>query len=515
MKEKLAKYIAAVFLAGAVTLTGCQSQQNADTSSASSQPETQESAPAEHTTAQTDSSQPADTTTSQDETEPPEVTEPYTSESPMTQLEIDVPLPEPIELPDENEQPPFTADMVLLSVRPDDKEITTEFESITLVYNFMIFDEEVSYEYEFGCEYSLEKKDENGEWQTVPFSEEAAWNTLAYVIGNRNDIRSTSTTVSLADDFYAEPLTAGEYRVAKPMPDDVVLYDEFTMYDYSKYDRSEYEVESASGTYQLNIDEIQDDRYICSMIWPYPAVYEVMCDTASYGYCVNDHIEVQYEPMYRIEEYRFRLIPVSIVPSDFELDPDVVYKPVIYLYPELPMPISVKLDFNGELTLTEPQYKDGWTVKAMPNGKLEAADGTQYSYLFWEGEPSYKLEYTDGFCVAGSDTAAFLSEKLAYLGLEQNEIRDLLEFWLPHMEGNTYNVIRFHSEDYTSNAPLAVSPAPDTAIRVYMSFAPSDVYVELNEQHLEKAPERSGFTLIEWGGSITSLDSVRSAIKAD
>lgn len=39
-------------------------------------------------------------------------------------------------------------------------------------------------------------------------------------------------------------------------------------------------------------------------------------------------------------------------------------KPVIYLYPEEIMEVTVKLDYNGELICTYPNYDEGWTVTA-------------------------------------------------------------------------------------------------------------------------------------------------------
>ena len=36
-------------------------------------------------------------------------------------------------------------------------------------------------------------------------------------------------------------------------------------------------------------------------------------------------------------------------------------KPVLYLYPEEEMEVTVTLDFDGTLTSTYPAYGDGWT----------------------------------------------------------------------------------------------------------------------------------------------------------
>ena len=43
---------------------------------------------------------------------------------------------------------------------------------------------------------------------------------------------------------------------------------------------------------------------------------------------------------------------------------DLAAKPVLYLYPEEEMEVTVTLDFDGTLTSTYPAYGDGWTVTA-------------------------------------------------------------------------------------------------------------------------------------------------------
>ena len=92
-------------------------------------------------------------------------------------------------------------------------------------------------------------------------------------------------------------------------------------------------------------------------------------------------------------------------------------KPVIYLYPEQETTVSVSLDYAGTLTATYPAYEDGWRVTAEPDGTLYDENGNEYSYLFWEGENNTDYDFSTGFCVAGVDTADFLREKLAEIGL--------------------------------------------------------------------------------------------------
>ncbi len=176
-------------------------------------------------------------------------------------------------------------------------------------------------------------------------------------------------------------------------------------------------------------------------------------------------------------------------------------KPVIYLYPEEQTDVSVKVQLpeGGRLTTTYPDYGEGWNVTAMPDGTLYDANGNEYYCLFWEGTGAAKLDMSRGFCVRGEDTAAFLREKLMYIGLTAREANEFIIYWLPQMQDNPYNIVTLHTSDYAAGVPLDVSPAPDTQIRVFMTFAPSDEPVETEEQNLPHY-ERTGFTLVEWGG---------------
>lgn len=180
-------------------------------------------------------------------------------------------------------------------------------------------------------------------------------------------------------------------------------------------------------------------------------------------------------------------------------------KPVIYLYPEKETEVSVKVgNADLELTCTYPAYNDGWKVTAAPDGAL-SADGKTYRYLYWEGEGAANWDFTEGFCVAVKDTAAFLEDSLAKLGLNQKEANEFIVYWLPRMQENAYNLVSFQKENYDAAAPLTVEPAPDTLIRVFMVYKPLGEAVAVKPQELS-APERRGFTVVEWGGSYVNGD---------
>ena len=178
---------------------------------------------------------------------------------------------------------------------------------------------------------------------------------------------------------------------------------------------------------------------------------------------------------------------------------EVSAKPVIYLYPEQETMVSVSLDYAGTLTATYPAYENGWTVTAEPDGTLYDENGDEYSYLFWEGEDKTDYDFSKGFCVAGADTADFLREKLAEIGLTPREYNEFIVYWLPKMQDNPYNLIAFQSERYTDTAKLDIDPTPDSLLRVFMAWKPLHKAQNIEPQTF--APfTRDGFTVVEWGG---------------
>lgn len=175
-------------------------------------------------------------------------------------------------------------------------------------------------------------------------------------------------------------------------------------------------------------------------------------------------------------------------------------KPVIYLYPQETMTVEVSLDFGGKLTCTYPKYESGWKVIAQPDGTLlNVNDNREYSYLFWEGLDDNDYDLSEGFVVKGEDTAAFLQEKLALLGLLPHEYNEFIVYWLPKMQENPYNLITFQTDAYTEFAKLSIIPQPDSLLRVFMVYQALEEPMEVKEQELTGF-DREGFTVVEWGG---------------
>jgi len=220
------------------------------------------------------------------------------------------------------------------------------------------------------------------------------------------------------------------------------------------------------------------------------------------GYCVIVPTEKNVKTVRRERAY---------LPEDLEADedddmPPEPEKPIIYLYPTEETEVTVKLGYEDLVTVSYPKYEGAWKVLARPDGSLtDLSTGRNLYALYYESiSPiDYKIE-KDGFVVRGEDSIEFLEEKLAVLGLTDREAEEFIVYWLPRLEANPYNYIRFATtEEISRTMPLDIQPAPDTTIRILMGYQGLEQPIEVVEQKLE-TPAREGFTAVEWGGFVIS-----------
>ena len=209
----------------------------------------------------------------------------------------------------------------------------------------------------------------------------------------------------------------------------------------------------------------------------------------------NGYQEIMFD--FNIKEHAYYKCEIKL--KQFEIE-----KPVIYLYPTQKQTIEVQLNYNGALTHTYPKYPtEGWQVIAEPNGTLWDKNGMEYYALFWEGKPHKQIIPKDGFVIAGKETAAFLEEKLAYLGLNRKEANEFIMYWLPRMEENNYNFIHFSGKQYEEQAALIINPKHETIIRVMMLTQALEYKINIPLQDLNSLKnKRKGYTVVEWGGCL-------------
>lgn len=179
-------------------------------------------------------------------------------------------------------------------------------------------------------------------------------------------------------------------------------------------------------------------------------------------------------------------------------------KPIIYLYPKEDTQVSVKLGNEDKITSSYPTYTSGgWNVLAKPTGDLiDLNSGRNLYSLYYECDNSEHFSMKkDGFVVESEKLVEFLEEKLSILGLTEREAEEFIVYWLPRLQANKYNYIRFATiDEINQNMPLEFSTNPDTLIRVLMTYKPLEHPIDVEEQQLS-TPERKGFVAVEWGGT--------------
>lgn len=221
--------------------------------------------------------------------------------------------------------------------------------------------------------------------------------------------------------------------------------------------------------------------------------------THSLQFYLNQHYHEVYAMVHAEGQHRY-YFTVHFSPSPTMI---MTEKPVIYLYPEKVTDVNVVVEPKGELSFTYPKYDGGWDVQAHPDGKLQIGDNA-YNYLFWEstenGSPSNE-NMSEGFVIAGKESTEFLEEKLRIAGLNSRERTDFITYWAPRMVQHENVFVQFKfNEECNAFAELKVNPAPDQAYRIYILWRPTDAVLIAPKAQEIPVLNRSGFTLVEWGG---------------
>ena len=180
--------------------------------------------------------------------------------------------------------------------------------------------------------------------------------------------------------------------------------------------------------------------------------------------------------------------------------PDIIEKPVLYLYPTENASIKVKFEHPEYLTTTYPKYNDGWSVNADTNGNLYDENGKYYYALYWEEDYHNKPSFKEGFYVEKDDAIEFLEEKLSIIGLNDRERNEFIMYWLPILESNKKSLVYFElTESKEKYNKLIIDPKPDSLLRITMHVKKVNRKINIKEQELPTF-NRVGFVAVEWGG---------------
>lgn|GEM_PF-1698936 len=188
-------------------------------------------------------------------------------------------------------------------------------------------------------------------------------------------------------------------------------------------------------------------------------------------------------------------------------------KPAIYLYPEKPVELTVKVKPQGKITVSDPDHGlTGWRVLASPDGTIVPLNtqysilNTKYPYLYYEAELSKVKTPTEGWVVEKGNLENFFRSILPQLGLNEKESQDFLDYWLVKLSsGEKWFIGLIDRAELDRVEPIEFSVPPDNFIRVRFYFE------EIGQSspppqapQLPQLPHRSGFTAIDWGGILAN-----------
>lgn len=184
-------------------------------------------------------------------------------------------------------------------------------------------------------------------------------------------------------------------------------------------------------------------------------------------------------------------------------------KPVIYLYPEKPTYVSIKIKTTGKVVVSDPLYPEetGWeNILALPGGSLIYKNKV-YSELFYETNVNSVKTPKNGVVVESINIKHTLYDLTNKLGLIKPEQDELVDYWLPRLNGLNKKYILISlidKETKEKTDKVIINPLPDTRIEFILYFKGLDTKLNVLGLALPPTPKRIGFTEVEWGGTIAT-----------
>jgi len=197
----------------------------------------------------------------------------------------------------------------------------------------------------------------------------------------------------------------------------------------------------------------------------------------------------------------FSIIGIVLHNPPPDLNTPTYRKPVIYLYPTEKTTLTVTLEIDGTMLISEPTYGDGWNIEVTPDGLINGF----YKYLFYEAEVTTTIIPNEGWCVKFENLEFWMDDILNRLGFNENEINDFKEYWLEELPFSNYYEIHMLEEKFLEeHLKLVISPKPNVIIRAMFTFKPLEKEISTIKPDLI-TPTREGFVMVEWGGILYSL----------
>lgn len=158
--------------------------------------------------------------------------------------------------------------------------------------------------------------------------------------------------------------------------------------------------------------------------------------------------------------------------------------------------IKMAMATEKERNITTGNNK-GWNIIVAPGGRI---NGT-YDRLFYEAEAFFNFTLDAGWVLQRSNFARRMNEILVNIGLNDKERADFMAYWSKRIDWKKKYCIAYYLKrnEIDKAAPLTISKTPESLMRLFFKFVPTDTLVTVPEPKIEKF-QRIGFSVVEWGG---------------
>lgn len=176
---------------------------------------------------------------------------------------------------------------------------------------------------------------------------------------------------------------------------------------------------------------------------------------------------------------------------------DTADKPNLYIYPSSPteMTVELTLDDKQRVVASDPDYGDGWSGMALPDGRWEQ-DGQVFDFLFYEVSvtrpQSQSLQTERGWC---AQDLGEITELVRAHGFTERETQDFWDGWvedLPPADG----YVVYPQRRVKRMAELTLTPRLPVE-RLWLVVEPA---IECSMPPTPISPlRREGEHAVEWG----------------
>lgn len=237
------------------------------------------------------------------------------------------------------------------------------------------------------------------------------------------------------------------------------------------------------------------------------ATKEVLrCTSPSVCDCTNKPVQDCPKPFPGYCTFRQDQAGFNQYRSDPSCQAWCIDKPVIYLYPQYPTLVDVKLRIPGHVTVSIPTYPEntGWQdVLAYPDGTL-VYQNKSYTDLYYETSVTHKAIPHYGIFIPKSQLSLQLPSLLSRYGLNEKESKEFMDYWMPRLQEVPNNYIFFsvfNKQQKDEIDHVTIQPKPDVFIEVLVYFKGVDFPFATGSLTIPSSPpQRYGFTAVEWGG---------------